>query len=49
MDSKKFQQAFDSLLNDFNTRIDEVKSNIQNLTADVKSTRRAKGKPTRVW
>ncbi len=34
--SKKFQQAFDSLLNDFNTRIDEVRSNIQNLTADVK-------------
>ena len=37
MDStKKFQQAFDTLLKDFNSKVEEVKSNIQHLTADVK-------------
>ena len=37
MDStKKFQQAFDALLKDFNDKVEEVRSNIQNLTADVK-------------
>ena len=37
MDStQKFQQAFDTLLKDFNAKVEEVKSNIQNLTADVK-------------
>ena len=37
MDSaKKFQNAFDTLLKDFNAKVEEVKSNIQNLTADVK-------------
>ena len=37
MDStKKFQQAFDVLLKDFNNKVEEVKSNIQHLTSDVK-------------
>ncbi|MBK9792003.1 MAG: hypothetical protein IPP60_02570 [Sphingobacteriales bacterium] len=37
MDStKKFQQAFDALLKDFNAKVEEVKSNIQHLSSDVK-------------
>lgn len=34
--ASKFQQAFDTLLKDFNNKVEEVKSNIQHLTADVK-------------
>src|SRR6202008_3679212 len=37
MDStKKFQDAFDILRDDFNAKVEEIKSNIQNLTSDVK-------------
>ncbi len=37
MDSaKKFQQAFDALMKDFNAKVEEVKSNIQHLSSDVK-------------
>jgi archaellum component FlaC len=34
--ASKFQQAFDTLLKDFNDKVEEVKSNIQHLSADVK-------------
>ncbi|HQD11806.1 MAG TPA: hypothetical protein PLW43_02575, partial [Chitinophagales bacterium] len=37
MDStKKFQQAYDALLKDLNAKIEEVKTNLQHLSSDVK-------------
>lgn len=36
MENNKFKEALDTLVNNVNTRIEEVKANLENLTQDIK-------------